>query len=343
MGNFLTPPTSASLRCDRGQTGLLGKGLQGFVGESAMDFYMQPGQFAGEYATDDYTAAVYLVHQLSSRDEQMSPREYQDAALLLRGLLQKLKHAANVSIEALQSLQKAAEDIPGIGSLMFSPANLPGNIASASGALIAAAKARKVTDFLDLTADQKSKLHKWANSRGTPGAQSAGRTFKGSIKIIAKNGHLFFEVPVTAVAQHYKILGEVGQSVAHIPVGNARAALNQRAPLHANGATGGLKILSGNPVGFALAVGPQTYMDYSSSTSAKDFYNKSVASQPTNVASFFGGMAGGAAVTLAYGALAAGAAPLAVVLVVGWGAGLGVQYLMIHYGIDKRIENALKL
>lgn len=64
-------------------------------------------------------------------------------------------------------------------------------------------------------------------------------------------------------------------------------------------------------------------MDYYSPTSARDFYDKSVANQPTNIASFFGGMAGGAAATLAYGALAAGAAPLAVVLVVGWGAGLG--------------------
>lgn len=343
MGSLLRPSTSASLQCERTQSGLLGRGQQGFVGESAMDFYMQPGRFAGEYATDDYTAAVYLVHQLSSPDEQMSPKEYKDAALLLRELLERLKHAANVSAEALQSLQQAAANIPGIGSLMFSSANLPGTIASASGAVMAAAKARKVADLLDLTADQKSQLQRWANNRGAPGARSASKTFKGSIKIIAKHGQLFFEVPVTAVAQHYKILGQVGQSVAHIPVGSARAALNQRVPLHANGATGALKILSGNTVGFALAVGPQAYMDLSSSTSAKDFYNKSVASQPTNLASFVGGIAGGAAVPVVYGALAAGAAPLAVVLVVGWGFGLFVQYVMVSSGADKKIESALKL
>ncbi|AZF13699.1 hypothetical protein C4J92_0182 [Pseudomonas sp. R3-18-08] len=69
---------------------------------------MQPGRFAGLYATDDYTAAVYLVHQLSSRDDQMSPDEFKGAVLLLRELLQKLKSATNVSVEALRSLQQAA-------------------------------------------------------------------------------------------------------------------------------------------------------------------------------------------------------------------------------------------
>lgn len=126
MSNFLTPPTSASMRCERRQPGLLGRGQQGFAGESAMDFYMQPGQFAGEYATDDYTAAVYLVHQLSSRDEDMSPDEFRSAALLLRELLQKLKSATNVSVEALQSLQQAAEKSLRLGHSCFHGAICPG-------------------------------------------------------------------------------------------------------------------------------------------------------------------------------------------------------------------------
>lgn len=342
MSNFLTPPTSASMRCERRQPGLLGRGQQGFAGESAMDFYMQPGQFAGEYATDDYTAAVYLVHQLSSRDEQMSPDEFKSAALLLRELLQKFKHAANVSVEALQSLQQAAEKIPEIGPLMFSAGNLPGTIASAAGAAMAVAKARKVTDLLDLTAEQKSKLNAWANSRGAPGAQSASKTFKGSIKIISKKGQLFFEIPVTAVARHYKIIGEVGQSVAHIPLGDTRASLASRAHLHAGGATGKLKVMTGNPVGVLLAVGPQMAIDLSDATSPKDFYNRSVASQPTNLASLAGGMLGGAGATLFYGAAFAAAAPLTVVLVVGFAAGLLAQYIMVSNGYDKDVENYLK-
>ncbi|MNE02535.1 hypothetical protein D3C80_950140 [compost metagenome] len=342
MSNFLTPPTSASMRCERRQPGLLGRGQQGFAGESAMDFYMQPGQFAGEYATDDYTAAVYLVHQLSSRDEDMSPDEFRSAALLLRELLQKLKSATNVSVEALQALQQAAEKIPVIGSLMFSGGNLPGTIAAAAGGVMAAAKARKVTDLLDMTPAQKAKLHAWANSRGAPGAQSASKTFKGSIKIISKKGQLFFEIPVTAVARHYKILGEVGQSVAHIPLGDTRASLAKRAHLHAGGSTGALKVMTGNPVGVLLAVGPQMAIDLSNTTSPKDFYNRSFASQPTNLASLAAGMAGGAATRLVFSAFLATAAPLSVVLIVGFGLGLVAQYIMVSNGYDKDVENYFK-
>lgn len=343
MSNFLRPPTSASMRCERRQPGLLGRGQQGFAGESAMDFYMQPGQFAGEYATDDYTAAVYLVHQLSSRDEDMSPDEFRSAALLLRELLQKLKSATNVSVEALQALQKAAEKIPVIGTLMFSGGNLPGTIATAAGGIMAAARARKVTDLLDLTAEQKSKLNAWANSRGAPGAQSASKTFKGSIKIISKKGQLFFEIPVTAVARHYKILGEVGSSVAHVSVGNTKAGLTQRAHLHANGATGMLKLMGGNSVGAALAVGPQAFLDYSSSTTGTEFYNKSVYSQPTNIVSAAVGVGSGYALAGAAALFAVPAAPLVVVVAVGFVAGMVVQWAMVDFGVDKVIGNALKI
>lgn len=234
MSHFLTPSTSAPLRCDRRQTGLLGGGHSPLAGKSAMDFYMKPGQFAGRHAVDDYTAAWYLVHQLSSGDEQISPKDFNSAALLLRELLQKLKAAAIVSSEALRSLQQAAADIPEIGPLMFSGGNLPGTLATAAGGIMAAAKSRKVSDLLDLTDAQKNKLHAWANSRGSSGARSAKKTFRGAIKVISINGQRFFEVPITAVAQHYKILGEVGQSVAHVPLGSTRAALSQRAHLHPN-------------------------------------------------------------------------------------------------------------
>lgn len=343
MTNFLTPPTSASLQCNRRQSGLLGGGQQGVAGGSAMDFYMQPGRFAGQYPTDDYTAAVYLVHQLSSSDEQMTPDEFRSAALLLRELLQKLKSATNVSVEALQTLQQAAQNIPGIGPLMFSQSNLPGTVATAAGGVMAAAKAKKVTDLLDLTTEQKAKLHAWANSRGTPGAQSAGKTFKGSIKIIAKEGQLFFEVPVTAVAKHYKILSAVGPTAAHIPVGNTKAALNQFAHLHANGATGALKFMGGNTVGAALAIGPQAYLDYSSSTTGTEFYNKSVYTQPTNIVSAAAGVGSGYALAGATAMLAIPAAPLVVVVAVGFLAGLAMQWAMVEFGVDRKIGNALRI
>ena len=343
MNKFLTPHTSAALTCERKQTGLLGSGQQGFAGESAMDFYMQPGRFAGLYATDDYTAAVYLVHQLSSRDEQMSSDESKSAALLLRKLLQKLKYAINVSVEALQALQAAAENIPVIGPLMFSGGNWPGTIATAASGAMAAAQSRKVTDLLDMTPEQKAKLNAWADSRGTPGARSARKTFKGSIKIIAKEGQLFFEIPVTAVAKHYKILDAIGPSVAHVPVKNTKAALSQRAHLHAEGGTGVLKFMGSNPVGIALAVGPQAYLDYSSSSTNLEFYNKSVHSQPTNIVSAGFGVATGYAMAAGATFFAVPAAPLVVVVAVSFGVGLVAQWAMVEFGIDEMIGKALEI
>lgn len=308
-----------------------------------MDFYMRPGQFAGQYAVDDYTAAWYLVHQLSSKDEQISAKELKSAALLLRELLQKLKSAIAVSAEALLSLQQAAANIPEIGSLMFSGGNLPGTLATVAGGVMATAKGRKVSDLLDLTDAQKNKLHAWANSRGSAGARSAKKTFRGTIKVVSINGQRFFEVPITAVAQHYKVLGEVGQSVAHVPLGGAKAALNQRAHLHANGATGALKVLGSPAVGGLLAVGPQALLDYSSSSTGVEFYNKSVYSQPTNIASAAAGMIAGSFVGAAAAGIAFSAATLIVVIAVGWIAGVGMQKLIIDTGYDIKIGNALKV
>ncbi|WP_235661453.1 DUF5118 domain-containing protein [Pseudomonas coronafaciens] len=273
----------------------------------------------------------------------MSSDAYKSKALLLYELLQKLKYAADVSVEALKSLQEAAGNIPGIGPLMFSGGNLPGTIASAAGVAMSASKAQKVTDLLDMTSSQKAKLNAWANSRGSPGAQSASRTFKGSINIISKNNKLFFEIPITAVGQHYKILGKVNNSVAHIPLTNTKTSLNQLAQLHEGGATGALKILGGKTAGGILAVGPQMVLDYSDSSTAKEFYNKSVYSQPTNIASAAAGMAGSAFVGVVFTAASLGAAPLTLVILVGWGAGLGVQALIVNKGWDRDLGDMLKL
>jgi hypothetical protein len=334
MSNFLTPPTSASLRCERRQPGLLGVGQQGFAGETAMSFYMRPPSIAGQYVTDDYTAAWLLVYQLSSPDEEMSPAEIEASVLLLRELLQKLKEATNISVEALQSLQKAAEDIPIVGSLMFSGGNLPGTIASASGLVMAATKSKKVSDLLDLTKAQSKKLHKWANSRGGPNAQTAGKALKGRIKIIREAGQLYLKIPLTVDARDYKVLGTIGRTAIQIPIDQARSTLNKSVHLHANGASGNLKVMTGSVLGFVLAVGPQAYLDWNSSTSKQDFLRKSAETQPTNLASFVVG-------AVATAALGAAGAPLIVVLGVGWLAGLGAQAVMAHTGWDKEFKDYL--
>ncbi|QVX17774.1 hypothetical protein DB356_25395 [Pseudomonas congelans] len=350
MNRFLAPPSSASMSCERSQPGLLGGGHRPFAGESASSFYMPLQNFAGTYETDDYSAALYIVNLLLSKDTELSPEEYKNFVIQLRGYLNTLKESANVPIEALRSLQQMAERIPEIGPLMFSLGNLPGTVASASGAMMAAAKSRKVTDLLDLTAEQKSKLHSWANTRGAPGATSARKTFKNSIKIIAKGRKVFFKIPVTAVAQHYKILGQAGQQFAHIPLVGTSASLNQRAHLHSNGATGALKFMGGNTVGLIIATVPQGVLDYTSSSSKKEFYSKTLDNQPTNIVSVGAGIVIGNLARVAITSIAAagtgvaatGAAPLIAIILIGWGAGLVAQWAMGYTGADKTIGNKLK-
>lgn len=333
MNKFLTPPTSAGLRCVRSESGLLGNGYQAFSGESATGFYMKPQNIAGHYPVDDYTAALYLIHQLSSRDEHMTPLDAENSALTLYEVLQRLRVAKTISVEALMALQAAAEDIPEIGPLMFSAGNLPGTIATISGAIMAVSQTKKAIDLLDLTAEQKTKFRNWANNRGSSGARSASKVFKGAIRIISKEGHLFFEVPVTAAAKHHRILGEVGQAVSHIPLGNPKAALNQRAPLNALGARGTLGFLTSNPIGMMLAVGPQGYLDWASSATTAEFKRKSFYSQPANIASFVAGWGTALLIGFVFGT----SVPLVLVIAASAVVGLLVQKAMSYYKIDQRI------
>ncbi|WP_240994179.1 hypothetical protein [Pseudomonas viridiflava] len=333
MSKFLTPPTSAGLSCERKQPGLLGSGYQPFSGESAASFYMKVPNISGHYPVDDYTAALYLIHQLASPDEQLSAADAERAALLVRKLLRKLWAAKTVPVEALQSLQAAAESIPEIGPLMFSQGNLPGTVATISGAAMAVSQTRRVIDLLDLTADQKEKMRNWANSRGSQSARSASKVFRGAIRIISKGDNLFFEVPVTAAAKHHKVLGEVGKAVAHIPLGSPAAALSQRAPLHSFGATGRLGVVTGGPLAFILAIGPQGYLDWASSTTREEFKKKSLYSQPTNVASFLAG----AATVFFLGVVFGSAIPLYAVIAASAVVGLAVQKAMSYYKADQII------
>lgn len=337
MNKPLTPPTSAGLLCQRREPGLLGMGQKTFAGESAMGFYMRPHSpdIAGEYATDDYTAALLLISQLSSPDEQMSSKEAEDSAVLLLGLLENLKQAKDVTAEAFQTLQKAAEGIPTLGPLMFSLGNIPGTIASGSGLVMAATKSKKLADMLDLTSAQRAKLRKWANQRGGQSVNNAGKVLKGRIKVFRNGGNLYLKIPLTFEATQYKILGEAGKSSVNIPISEAKRRLNAKVHLHAEGARGGLKLMNGSMAGVALAVGPQAYLDWTTSKTKDEFFRKSAESQPTNVASF----AVGAIVT--FGVTLAGA-PLIAVIAVGWGAGLLTQYALSKTGADKKAEKAIK-
>ncbi|WP_077049208.1 hypothetical protein [Pseudomonas sp. KK4] len=337
MDERFLPCTVANPRGTRQQAGLIAGGNLSFPSEIASRSFPAPQNFAGYYATSDYNAAMFLAHELASPESEMSPSEAQESLQLLRSLFRNLSTAADVSIEAMKELQKAAQSIPEVGNLMFSPANLPGTLVSAGTSMAAFSKSKSVADLLDLSATDKKKVIKWANSRGTANSTSAKKTFKGRIKLIRIAGQLHFEVPITAQAQSYKVLGQVGGQVAHLPAYGTKGALNQRAMLHADGATGGLKFLTGNTMGVALAIAPQAYLDYSNSTTMEEFYKKSIYSQPTNVAAF----AGGAIVSVFLGSSLV-AAPLVIVLLVGWGAGLAIQYYMGKSGKDIEVGRSIE-
>lgn len=341
MDERFLPCTVANPRGTRQQAGLIAGGNLSFPSEIASRSFPMPQNFAGYYATSDYNAAMFLAHELASPELDMSPTEAQESLQLLRSLIKKLYAAKDVSVEAMKELQKSAEAIPEIGPLMFSPANLPGTVVSAGASVAAISKSKAVVDLLDISAADKKKLIKWANSRGKANSTSAKKTFKGKIKLIRIAGQLHFEVPITAQAQSYKVLGQVGRQVAHLPAYGTKGALSQRAMLHADGAKGGLKFMSGNAVGFALSVGPQAYLDYTSSASMNEFYKKTAYSQPTNVAAFAAGTAASMAVTFTLGAAAIGAAPLVLIIMVGWGAGLAMQAVMSNTGADKKIGDLL--
>ena len=341
MDGTLLPCTVANPRGLRRQAGLVGGGNLPFPSEIASRNFPASPNFAGYYATNDYNAAMFLAHELASPEAVMTPVEAQESVQLLRTLIQRLSAGKNTSAEALKKLQKMAGDIPDIGSLLFSSTSMPGTLVTVGNMAAAMSKSKSVVDLLDLSPADKKKLIQWASERGKASSTSASKAFKGKIKLVRVGGQLHFEVPVTAQAQSYRVLGQVGSQVAHIPAYGTRAVLNNRAMLHGHGATRGLKLMTGAPVGVALAVLPQAYVDYSSSTTIEEFYKKSVYSQPANLAGFASGVASGVLVGIALAGAGLGVAPLILVLVIGWYAGWKVQSLIIESGADKVIGNFL--
>lgn len=83
------------------------------------------------------------------------------------------------------------------------------------------------------------------------------------------------------------------------------------------GAEGLERCLRGKVSGGILAFGPQAVVDWSTSTSFKDFAVKSAYSQPTNALVFAGGLA-----------IGTGSAPAVVVITLSLFAGLAIQLFM---------------
>jgi len=317
------------------QEGLLGEGELPWPDVIANQRF---GQFLPPslYATSDYNAAVFLAYQLSST-EGLSTTEVEESITLLQQLLRRLAVASEVTVEQLKHVQELAVGIPEIGPLLFSPGNLAGTFVNAANLTAAMAQNQRLFDLLDLSPEQKGQLKRWIDNRGKAGARSAKKISKGNIKLVWLGGSLHFQIPATAQAMDYTSRYMAGGKV-NVPVYGAGRALSKRAWVAADGARGLLKYSTNNVAGMVLAVGPQAYLDYKSSTTMKEFYKKSAYSQPTNVTAAVAGIATGSLVIV--GATFFGlAAPLYLVISISWAASIGVQAFIGSRKIDKTIGN----
>ncbi|RMM60570.1 hypothetical protein ALQ76_03967 [Pseudomonas syringae pv. atrofaciens] len=316
----LYPCTAADPMGTGSQQGLLGEGSLPWPSVVAARAFPSSLDIAGTYATDDLSAAEFLINELSSPEAELSPEETEDYYTTLIFLFGKLKKAPNVAAKQFLELKEKAEKIPVIGSPLFSTANLPGTLASVGGILHAGSKATKVEDLLDLSKSTKTQLKKWAASRGKPGSVSAHRAFRGRIKLIRVGGNLYFEIPATAKASIYRVGGNVVGNTIHVPAYNAAKTLRSTAHVDGDlyGQRGVGKMLVGKAAGPILAFGPQLVMDINSATSGRDFLKKTAYSQPTNALVFASGVAIGATVS----------APAVLVIAIGLGVGLVIQIVM---------------
>ncbi|WP_225776013.1 hypothetical protein [Pseudomonas sp. Marseille-Q5115] len=320
------------------QNGLLGTGEPLWPANIANRMFANAPNMSELYATSDYNAAVFIIHQLKS-EEPMSAREVEESVSLLQRLLRQMSAAADISLEELQRVQQMAESIKGIGPLLFSPANIAGTVVNLSNMSLALAQNKTVSDLLDLPPDQKARLKNWVDMRGKAGARSAKKISKGKIKLVWLRGALHFQIPATAQSVYYTHRHRV-PGVVNVPVYGAKRGLSRRAWVAADGARGLLKYTTSGTAGVVLAVGPQAYLDYKSSATLDEFYRKSAYSQPANIAAVAAGIAAGGAI--AVGAAAAGFG-LALILVIAGTALVsgGTLYAIGELGLDKKFGDLL--
>lgn len=320
------------------QEGLLGEGELPWPDVIANQRF---GQFLPPslYATSDYNAAVFLAHQLTSA-EGLSTTEVEESITLLQQLLRRLAVASEVTVEQLKHVQELAVGIPEVGQLLFSPGNLPGTFVNAANLAAATAKNQRLFDLLDLSPEQKGQLKRWIDNRGKAGARSAKKISKGNIKLVWLNNSLHFQIPATAQAMEYTSRYMAGGKV-NVPVYGAGRALSKRAWVAADGARGLLKYSTNNVAGMVLAVGPQAYLDYKSSTTMSEFYKKSIYNQPANVTAGVAGIMGGKFAIYISVLFGAGVPGLGIVLLVGLGFSLAALRTFNAMGLGEKIGNSI--
>ncbi len=286
MSNRLYPCSVSDPLGEGTNSGLLGQGALPWPSVIAERHLPTDISISGFYATDELSAAHFMVATLSDPDNGMDEQAHEQMALHLSYLLSKIKAAGYVTAREVKELQQKAEAIPVIGPALFSLTSLPSTLATLAALIHSPFKGGQLVDMLDLSPALKRKLIVWADTRGKPGSVSAKRAFKQKIKLVRVQGQLHFEVPVNSRAKFYELAKYATNKGVQLSVFQAAEDLRKRVPItsHAYSSRGIGRILTGTTAGAILGIGPQAVLDGTNATDLTDFLHKSAYSQPTNIA-----------------------------------------------------------
>ena len=267
MSNRLYPCSVNDPLGERTHSGLLGHGTLPWPSVIAERQFPTDISISGLYATDELSAAHFMVATLSDPDNGLDAQEHEQMALHLSYLLSKVKVTEHVTTSEIEKLHQKAQSIPVIGPVLFSLSSLPSTTATLAALVNTLTTGARLVDLLDLQPSLKQQLVNWANTRGKPGSISARRAFKQRIKIVRLSGQLYFEIPTNARAQLFQIGGRIGANTALLPLHQAAQALRSRVPITSNAfsSRGIGRVLVGPTASGILTLGPQAAIDASES------------------------------------------------------------------------------
>jgi hypothetical protein len=319
MSNRLYPCSVSDPLGEGTNSELLGQGALPWPNVIAERHFPTGISISGFYATDELSAAHFMVATLSDPDNGMDTREHEQMALHLSYLISKITLTGDISAIEVKELNQKASSISAIGEVILSISNMPGELATLAGILHATTKSTQLSDLLDLPPQLKRQLANWANTRGKPGSISAKRAFKGRIKLVRLRGQLYFEVPANARAQLFQIEGRAGANALLIPLHQVAQALRNKAPItsRAYGSRGIGRVLTSPTSSSILALGPQAIIDISESNSTNEFLSRSAYTQSGNILSIGAGIVIGVTFSSAV-----------VVLGITLATGIAIQVLM---------------
>ena len=331
MSNRLYPCSVSDPLGEGANSGLLGQGALPWPSVIAERHFPTDISINGFYATDELSAAHFMVATLSDLENEMDAQELEQMALHLSYLISKIKVAGYVTAHEVKELHQKAKSIPVIGPALFSLSSLPSTTAALAGLVYTSLKEVRLVDLLDLPPNLRQQLTTWASTRGNAGSISAKRAFNKRIKLVRLQGQLHFEIPANARAQLFKLGRRTANNLIHIPVYQAAQALKQRVPISNKAYTsrGVGRYLAGGQSAI-LTMAPQAIIDASDAKNLNEFLRNSAYSQPTIIA----GMIIGGSVALLIGgsaiiAISLGIAATIIVTytmsteVTGWGDKLG--------------------